>query len=69
MIGNEFRRIALAQGLLPTVPPPALEKNTDPAPDRSRSLPPPPDFIRGLTRGPGGPGDNPAMAEQHAPNA
>jgi hypothetical protein len=55
MIANEFRRIALAQGLLRNVSPPDVENAVDPAPD--------------LRPDPGGRVDNPAMAEQHAPSA
>jgi hypothetical protein len=55
MMENEFRRIALAQGLLPAMPPPVLETASGSEPDNSPAS--------------GGPEDNPAMAEQHAPSA
>jgi hypothetical protein len=59
MIENEFRRIALAQGLLPMVPPSPPWDASDPVQDR------------GAGRSPAtvGPADNPAMVEQHAPDA
>src|ERR1700724_731336 len=54
MIENEFRRIALAQGLLPAVPTGTLSS------DGSRL----PDDLPGLNRGTGDPADNPAIVEQ-----
>jgi hypothetical protein len=59
MIENVFRRIALAQGLLPAVPSPALRNDPDPVPEHSPDLP----------RLTGAPADNPAMVEQQAPSA
>jgi hypothetical protein len=59
MIENEFCRIALAQGLLPTVPITTLWDATHPVPERDP----------GPLRGTFAPADNPAMVEQHAPNA
>jgi hypothetical protein len=56
MIENEFRRIALAQGLLPAVPTGTLSR------DGGRL----PDDIPGPTRGTGEPADNPAIVEQQA---
>ena len=56
MIENEFRRIALAQGLLPAVPTGTLSS------DGGRL----PDDIPGLNRGTGEPPDNPAIVEQQA---
>ena len=55
MIENAFRRIALAQGLLSSVPPSAVGTDTGQVPDRAGE--------------PAGPADNPAMAEQRVPHA
>ena len=59
MIENEFRRIALAQGLLRIVPLSAPWNDADPVPDRGPSW----------SLATVGPADNPAMVEQHAPDA
>ena len=55
MIGNEFRRIALAQGLLPTKPPAMPLPEPDPPADDGGELT--------------CPANKPAMAERHAQDA
>jgi hypothetical protein len=59
MTENEFRRIALAQGLLPVVPTRTLSSDGGPLP---KGTP-------GPTRCTDGPADNPAVEEQQAPDA
>jgi hypothetical protein len=63
MIECEFRRIALAQGLLRPASPSAPARTPDPSP--------PPEPILGLDGGQelAGPVGKPAMGEPHAPTA
>ena len=57
MIEHEFRRIALAQGLLPAAPPSG--RGAEPASEHNLGL------MEGVLR----PADNPGMAKQHTQNA